>query len=256
MNKEEFDRLFDEAFDKVTNAPDTFSADYRPSWEKVKKRIRAAEKRHTIKRSFRYVSVIAVSMLLGAMIFGSMPITKAFNPLYQTLKELPGEITTLFFGNQDRTDNGAKTKPPTAGKPESKDLDIGQTTKISVTLEGARDKVKFTLPSLGYIPTGYELKNTELFMLPGEKLSEKVRFTFKSQNNTFWVTLSQLGDHTTVGSGASNAEIEEVQLKYGKGYLTVSNDGSSKLEFLRGNIYIIILGQLDKEDLIRFVESM
>jgi hypothetical protein len=233
MNKDEFDRLFDEAFDKVTTIePDSNISDHRPSWKRVKKRIRKEQ------------------------IFGNVSVTKAFNPLYQTLKELPGEISTLFFGNQDKTDSGAKTKPPAGGKAESQDLNIGQTTKISVTLEEARGKVKFTLPSFGYIPTGYELKKTELFLLPGEELSEKIRFTFKDQSNTFWVTLSQLADNTTVGSGASKAHIEEVQLKYGKGYLTVSDDGGSKLEFLKGNIYIIILGKLEKDDLMRFVEGM
>jgi hypothetical protein len=195
-------------------------------------------------------------MLLGAVILGGTPVTKAFNPLYQSLKEVPGEIATLFFGNQDRTDHDAKTSPPMDGSPQNKDLDVGETTVTSVTLEEAKEKVSFHLPSFNYIPLDYELKKTEIFMLQGEGVSKRVRLTFTNQNHSFWVTLSALDDDTTVGSGASNANIEEVQLKYGKGYLTVSDDGSSKIEFLKTNIYVIILGQLEKEELIRFAENM
>lgn len=109
------DRIFDEKFDDMaSNAPDEYSSDYRPSWKKVKKQIRTIEKRGARNRFFRNVSVITASMLLGAMIFDSTPVTKAFNPLYQTLKELPEEIATLFFGNQDKMDSDANTGPPTS----------------------------------------------------------------------------------------------------------------------------------------------
>lgn len=255
MNKEEFDRLFDDTFDKMaTTTQEKYLSDYHPSWEIIKKRIKAEEKKRAMRKTFRNVSVIAASMLLGAIILGSTPITKAFHPFYQTLKELPGEIVTLFFGNQDKTDNSAKTNPPTVGK-QGEDS-IGETTVISVTLEEAKEKVSFELPLFNYIPAGYELKNIELFLLQGEELSKKARLTFKNENRTFWVTLNELNTDTTVGSGAKNAKIEEIQLNFGKGYFTVSDDGSSKLEFLKGNIYVIILGQLEKEELIRFVESM
>lgn len=261
MNKNEFDRLFDDACDKVENATDTFSTDYRPSYAKVKKRIRAIEKRRTIKRSFRRISVIVASLLLGATIFSSIPVTKAFYPFYQTLKELPGEIATLFFGNQDKTDsNGAKTAPPTEGKLQQdgiKNNIKGESKTVTVSLEEARKQVNFDIPTFGYIPASYELRKTELLLLPGESSSTKVTFTFKDQeNNTFWVTLIQLEDNTTIGSGANKEQMQKVQLKYGTGYLVIAPDGSSRLEFLKGNIYVSILGTLSKNDLIRLAENL
>lgn len=257
MNNEEFDRVFDETFDEYSSkAPDEYSSDYRPSWKKVKKQIRTIEKRSARKTFFRNLSVIAASMLLGAMIFGGTPVTKAFNPLYQTLKELPGEIATLFFGNQDKTDSDAKTSPPTSETQQSQDLDINETTVITVTLEEAKERVSFELPTFDFIPTNYELNKIDLFFLQGEGISKKVRLTFSNQSNSFWVTLSELGDDTTAGSRSTKAHIEEVQLKYGKGFLTISDDGSSKLEFLKGNIYVIIIGKLQKEELLHFAENI
>lgn len=258
MNKDELDRQFDEAFDKAAfSSPNEFTTDYTPSWKKVKKQIRGMKKRRSRKKLFKNVSVIAASMLLGAMIFGNISVTKAFNPFYQSLKELPGEISTLFFGNQDKAaGDDAKTDPPTDGTSQSQDLNVGETKVISVTLEEAKEMVVFELPSFNYIPIGYEFKKTELFMLLGEGVSKKARFTFTNQTQSFWVTLNTLADDTNVGSGVSNTNIEEVQLKYGKGYLSVSNDGSSKLEFLKRNIYIIILGKLQKDDIIKIAEEM
>ncbi|WP_163537359.1 DUF4367 domain-containing protein [Gracilibacillus sp. YIM 98692] len=255
MNKDEFDRLFDESFDKmVHNKPDEHSSDYRPSWKKLKKQLRFMEKKRNRKTFLRNVSVVFISMFLGAFIFGNMVETKAFNPFYQTLKEMPGEINSLFFGNKDKAENDAKTKPPTENI--NNDLDITNSIVSVETLEAVQMKSDIPIPSFDYVPKGYEFKNADLFMLQGKSISKKVRLTFSNQEKSFWVTLNSLENDTTVGSGSKSANITEMQLKYGKGYLTVSKDGSSKLEFLKGNIYIIILGDLPKEELIRFAENM
>lgn len=256
MNKDEFDRLFDDSFDKISdNTQDEYSSDYRPSWKKVKGKISAEKKKHTRKTFFRNVSVVAVSMLLGALIFGATPATKAFNPFYQSIKEFPGQITTLFFGNQDRSDNHAKTSQPINETQQNQDLDldIDAPTVLSVTLEEAKEQANFEIPSFSYIPAGYELKKTDLFI---NGIPEKVRFTFTNQDDLLLVTLTVLGEDAIITSGSRGAKVEEVQLIHGKGYLTVTTDGSSKIEFLKRNIHILILGELQEDELIRLAENM
>ncbi|MDC3425096.1 DUF4367 domain-containing protein [Aquibacillus sp. 3ASR75-11] len=256
MNKDEFDRLFDESIDKMENSkPDDHSSDYRPSWKKVKKKIRSIEKSRNRKTFLRNVSIVFISMFLGAFIFGNMIETKAFNPFYQTFKEMPGDIASFFFGNQDKDVNDAKTEPPTIGA-QSNEVDISEEIKTVHKLEEVQKNVEFPIPSFGYVPQGYKFKNADLFILQGEDISNKVRFTFSNQEKSFWVTLSSLDSDTTVGSGANSANINKVQLKHGEGYLTVSKDGSSKLEFLKGNVYVIVLGELPKEELILFADNM
>lgn len=256
MNKDEFDRLFDESFDKLVNdQQDEHSPDYRPSWKKVKKKIRSIENSRNRKNFLRNVSIVFISMFLGAFIFGNMVETKAFNPFYQTLKEMPGDFASFFFGNQDKNHNNAKTEPPTAGK-QSDDVNIKEKIVSVDKLEEVQKNVKFLVPSFGYVPKGYEFNNADLFLLQGEDSSNKVRLAFSKKEKSLWVTLSSLENNTTVGSGANNANITEVKLKHGKGYLTTSMDGSSKLEFLRSNLYVIILGDLPKDELVRFAENM
>ncbi|WP_156289532.1 DUF4367 domain-containing protein [Oceanobacillus salinisoli] len=257
MNNDEFDQLFDKAFEKAVTNSDDITSDHQPSWKKVKKRIKTEQKKRAMKRNFRRISVIAASMLLGAIIFGNSNVSNAFNPFYITLKEMPGQIVNIFAGNNDTNDDEAKTPPPTNGENSQNqgDLNVGE-TGVSVTLEEAKEQVSFNLPAFDYIPNGYTLKETVVFRLPEEDLAKKVRFTFIDQNKeTFWVTLTQLESNTTIGSGA-NADVEEVQLKSGKGYLSLSPDQSSKLEFLQGNVYVTILGTLSKEDIIRFAENI
>lgn len=45
MNRERFDHLFDESFDKLVNKKsDELSSNYKPSWNKVKKQLKFIEK--------------------------------------------------------------------------------------------------------------------------------------------------------------------------------------------------------------------
>lgn len=255
MHKEDFDKWFDDAFDQLRDKSDI--PDYRPSWDKVKKSLKIKEKRRMRNRMFRNVSVIAASMLLGAILFSSTPITTAFNPFYQTIKQLPGDIVTIFFGNEDNTYDDAKTLPPANEYDNSNlEVDIGPTEIITTSFEQARDKANFTLPAFSYIPHGYQFEKTELFMTPGEDLSKKVRFTFRGQSNALWVTFIQLENNMTITSGSTKANVEEIEFYFGIGYLTLAHDGSSKIEVLKGDIYISVLGYLEKDELIRFMENM
>ncbi|PXW86020.1 uncharacterized protein DUF4367 [Streptohalobacillus salinus] len=193
-------------------------------------------------------------MIIGAFVFGNINETKAFNPFYQSLKEIPGDITSLFFGNKNE-ESEAKTDPPSNGIAD-KEMELTDKVVSVNSLEEVQNRSAFQIPSFKYIPVGYKFKNADLFMLDGDNTFRKVRLTFSNKEKSFWVSLNPLESDTTVGSGSKKSNIKEIQLKNGKGYLTISDDGNSKLEFLRGNVYVSVLGDLPQEELIRFANNM
>lgn len=254
---DEFDQKFDEAFDEIArDLAETFTPDHRPSWEKMKIRLKVERRKKRLKKTVRHVSGLVSAMILGAMILGNFNVTKAFNPFYQNLKQFPGEVVSFFFGNKDESEEVPKTPPPLTGNAASNVYSV-QTSIQTVSLDEAGNQLAFSIPTFGYVPTDYELNKTEIFMKQEMGIATKVRLTFQgSSDKTFWVTLQQLDHSSTIGSRANKSRIEVIQTKYGKAFFVVSQDGSSKLEFLNGNIYVNILGELKKKELIDFIDAL
>ena len=105
MNKEDFDRVFDAAFEEAArnHLP---SPDPDPSWSKIETILK---ERHA-KRKFRPLPyAVAASFLIGAFILGSPTVTKAFNPFVQTIKNIQAGVVSFIFGN----DQGWWSERPT-----------------------------------------------------------------------------------------------------------------------------------------------
>ncbi len=266
MNEDEFDELFDKAFDNTAkNMPPTFVPDHRKTWQNIQQEMKKMERKQTFRRRMNLIGVAAASVLLGAVLFSSPVVTKAFNTFYQSVKDLPGQVVAFFFGNQDKSGEGAKTKPPTDGEitdnPTNSPNSVigGELQTITVTLGEAKEKVNFPLPSFGYTPEGHVLTRINIFLNPGETLSNQIVFTYTNEDNRLLrITLNKLEKDSALGSGAdiSEATVEEIQLKHGTGYLTLSQKGANKLEFLMTNIYVHIMGYLSKDEIIKLAEQM
>ncbi|SER25043.1 protein of unknown function [Gracilibacillus ureilyticus] len=256
MKKDEFDSLFEESYGNlIHNDSKDDGLDYHNSWMEVKKQIKSIEKRRRRNSLLRNVSVVLISMFIGALVFTNIGDTKAFYPFYQSLRELPGEITSIIFKNQENSGIAVKTPPP-PGENTNNNSDITEKVISTDNLEEIGNNLDFIFTPFSYIPKDYEFKNADLYIMQGQDNSSKVRFEFSKGEKSLWVTMTVLGNDSTVGSGANNANVAEVSLEHGKGYFTSSSDGSSKLEFLKGNVHVNILGDLEEEDLIHFANNM
>lgn len=106
MDDKELDQLID---DTIKETPITSRPNIDSSWLQVKKRLHRKQKFHY---RFRFVAVAVISFIIGATLFSTPAVVKAFTPFYQTVKELPNQIMAFFFGNQDSSKTEPKTEPP------------------------------------------------------------------------------------------------------------------------------------------------
>ncbi len=266
MNEDKFDELFDKAFENAAKTiPPTFVADHRGTWFNIQRAMKRTERKRAFQRRIGLFGVIAASILIGALLFGNPVVTKAFNPFYQSIKELPGQLVTFIFGTQDQLENGAKTKPPTdegmSSNPTADHnlVNSGDLQIVTITSEEAKASVNFPLPSFGYLPEGHTLTRIEIFLNPDEIVSNQILFTYTDEDqHLLRITMNKLVNDSVLGSGANTSEatVEEIGLKHGIGYLTLSEEGTNKLEFLLTNIYVHIMGYVSKDEIIKLADQM
>jgi hypothetical protein len=164
-------------------------------------------------------------------------------------------LVSYFFGNDDQSSGRAKTAPPpTESMLRSNDFIIGNLDQITINPEDAKEKVSFPLPAFT-VPDRFTLYRTEVF-LPDQhpnNLSNKIRYTFKdTENKILRITVEKLEEHSNLGSGTNEAgsNTTKIHLRNGAtGYLTTSTDGSIKIEFLTGNLYVLIIGVITNEEM-------
>ncbi|KQN99866.1 DUF4367 domain-containing protein [Paenibacillus sp. Leaf72] len=269
MEDEENDPLFEKAFEKaIQQMPPAFHSTHHNSWQITQKKLKALNRRKRRNRALSYVALITASIMIGSFLFGTSAKTKAFSPIYQSIVELPGQMISFFFGNQDKSDKGAKTIPPeerdTSHDKSNNESSIhplsGQESHtISVMEDEVNNKLTFTPPSFPQLPEGYQLSRIDISVQPNDAKSNEVLYVFKNEEaKLLRVNLQQLESGSVVGSLASAASstVEIIPLLRGKGYLTSMPNETKKLEFMLANLYIHIVGNLSKADLIAFAESM
>jgi hypothetical protein len=260
MNKDELDQLFDEAFQKAAEKmPPTYKPDHRNAWNQIQKKMKPLQRKKAFQKMIFRFGLIAASVLFGAVLVGNPVVTQAFTPFYQSVKTLPDQMVSFFFGNKDNPGTGNKTKPPRDVPKSTIPSSGGDLQTIAIHPEEASQKVVFALPSFSYPPSGYTLTRTEIFLNPGELQSKEIMYTYVNPDKKiFRITLNKLENDSSIGSGASNNGelIETLQLHNGTAYLTMARDGTNKLEFLWTGVYIHMMGFVSKEELIKVAENM
>lgn len=262
MNKESFDRLFDTAFEiSAQQPPDYTSVDHRPSWHRVQHQLIAKRRRTNIRTKLTRLSVVAASLLLGAVIFGNSQAVKALEPLYATLKEYPSGVMGFIFGRSEDTDTSkAKTLPP----PEfAEGLDIQKVNEFiytsSATEAQASKLLSFPAPVFHYLPAGYSFSQAQLYFINGHDLADEVAYIFLTEEGkTMTIFLKKLNEGTSLGmnSHAEGITVENIQLSSGPAILTTAQNGSSQLETIASGIQINMSGIIPSDELILLYEEM
>jgi hypothetical protein len=258
LKKEDFDRLFDEAFEKsAKNLP---VPDPNPSWERIAKTIQKRTKRRTILRILPY---LAASFLFGAIIFGSPMVTNAFNPIYQIFKKIQSDVVTLIFTDGNQNEGKAKTAPP----PDTFTTQEGQVIESQTysethfpTWQEASKHVLFTPYNFSYVPENYEITDVFLSSESNQQKSSQAELSFsnKISNKNFrlHIRLLEKNEQLTSSSDSTAGSLETVEINGNKAYLFIHNDGRTLLEYILGNTFISISGNITKAEIIQFSNNI
>jgi hypothetical protein len=264
VKKEEFDHLFDEAFEK--SAKSLPNPDPNSSWEQVMKTIQKRQKRRSILSILPY---LAASFLLGAVIFGSPAVTNAFNPIYEIFKKIQSDVVTLIFTNGQQEKGKAKTAPPpdsfTSQEPfTSQEGQVLESQTYAEThyptWQEASKHVLFTPYTFSYVPENYEITDVFLLNKSDEQLSSQAVLSFSNEkdNKSFMLRIRSMekNEQLTSSSDTSAGDLETVEINGTKAYLFIHKDGRTLLEYLMSNTFISISGNLTKEEIIEFSNHM
>ncbi|MFC5648738.1 DUF4367 domain-containing protein [Paenibacillus solisilvae] len=259
MNKEEFDRAFDSAFEDAVkkHLP---SPDPDPSWARVEMIIK---KRGTI-RKYKFIPyAAAAAVIMVAFLLATPSVTRAFNPFSQAIKSIQSGVSSIIFGNDSEYQGKAKTAPPPDnGSPgEGQVLDNGlQGEKHYSTWDEAAQNIAFANPAIGFVPQKYKLEDVVLFFGNGQEKAKKAVLMYTHQNDgkTFLLTFRMLERNETVTTGTDNnaGEYKEVQVNGQKAYLLLTKDTRLSLDYMMGNVVVSIAGSLTRDEIIQIAEEI
>ncbi|SFJ55923.1 protein of unknown function [Paenibacillus sp. UNC496MF] len=259
MKKEEFDRAFDFAFEDAVkkHLP---SPDPDPSWARVEMILK---KRRNI-RKYRFIPyAVAAMVIIGAFLFATPSVSKAFTPFSQAIKSIQSGVSSIIFGNDSEYQGKAKTAPPpdNGNSSEGQVLDNGLLgEKHYSTWEEASQNIAFSNPKIGFVPQKYKLEDVVLFFRNGQAEATRavLIYTNTKEKKNFLLTFRMLEHNETVTSGTDNiaGEYTEVQVNGQKAYLLITKDTRSSLDYMIGNIVVSITGSLTKDEIIQIAEKI
>ncbi|MFC4302299.1 DUF4367 domain-containing protein [Cohnella boryungensis] len=260
MNKTQFDRLFDAAFEASHSAQDSMTVDHRASWDAVRQQLNARHRKSGRRSALSKLAIIAASLVLGAFLFGNERAVKAFQPLYATLKEYPSGIMGFFFGRDESSElPKAKTAPPPAHLEGLSFEQMNDSTLLaSVTEAKAAKLLSFQAPVFGYLPAGYSFDHASLYFYDGRDKADQAIYAFKSEDGSFMTILirkSNTNSHLGFKNTLQGVNVQQIPLGDGFGILT-SLDGNNSLEAAEHDLYITLSGRTSSEDLVRMYENM
>lgn len=259
MNNSDFDDIFDEAFDRVAARLPEIELDPNDAWEKVQARMATLQKGKRRKKQVIRYCVIAASILICFFLIGRNEIVRAFTPIYQSITQAGEEMISFFFGNDEKSSRGAKTSPPNQNE-NPVVLKPDNLISITIDVREAEKRITFSLPYFT-VPERFQLKSTKIFVQSEDEpmQSNEIRFSYiDNDNKILRIEIKKLLEDSNIGSGASRkgTTIKKIPIKSGTAYLTLSEDGSSKVEFLRGDIYFLIIGELPEDEIVQLVQSI
>ncbi|MBP1994319.1 hypothetical protein [Paenibacillus eucommiae] len=263
MRHDDFDRQFDEAFEEAAKQLQT-APDSSSSWDEVSRITKNMNRRKRFYKRLQVSAVVACSVLLGAIITGSPTISRAFSPFIQQMKAVENSVVGFFFGNTGQTDRSAKTSPPPDEKndnPSGAGSEIsGEKRKEIVSLEEAKKKVSFPFPALPTLDT-FQIKEITLFFDEQMKTATQARINYTSDDHIkkFNIYLTELTPSTVLSSGGNNStgEVESVKLYAGgEGFIAPAGDNRFNIEFLSRAVHFMIIGDLNKEEIIQLANQI
>ncbi|RJE85088.1 DUF4367 domain-containing protein [Paenibacillus sp. 1011MAR3C5] len=256
MNKEEFDKLFDQAFEEsVQNHK--FTPDAGPSWEKLQLQLAKKKRRKSQLRALPY---IAASFLLGAFLFGTPTASNAFQPLFKAVVTIKDDVVRIMFGEN----NASKTVPKTPPPPEDSSIvEYDDSNVVAVdehylssnpqdlrftTLEEASEKTNFPIPAITYIAKGYQLQ--EVIVFQNQEISRMAAISYTDDEGiAYTIILQRLLENSAFTSGGGpNIKMETLKIGTTETYIFSTNDGYIAQEFLIDDIHVSVSGPLSPEE--------
>lgn len=264
MDKEQLDRLFDEVFESaIQDSLDIKIPDPSPSWAWIEKKIAIERKKRNRRKFMRLVGMIAASLLIGAVLFGTPQVTEAFQPVIRLFFNVKGGVVTLFYGDANgakQNEKGALTEPPMEvegprmGNSNVSAEDVEELK--AATLEEARKLTKSPLPELTYVPEGYELLEIKM-SVNKDRILEGLTYTFwvkndKSRFFSFVAVPVQLNKGMSL---LGQEQAESVNIRGTAGSFVQKADGKVLIWIESGMSYKIY-GNLTENELMRIAEKI
>jgi hypothetical protein len=256
MNKSQFDELFDTAFEQSASNHE-FIPDPEESWGKVENLLKHRSRRNNI---FKMLPFAATSFLLGAILFGLPVMTNAISPFFHTIKTIEKSLVRFVFGSELDTTTKPKTAPP-PDQPnnEGQDVNSGDTVQQSFSSwEAAAKYVAFSLPRINYVPEEFKLNNILNIYPHGTGKATTVVLMYIGTENQYTIAIRLLGkgEKLTSGYREGDGEFKTIKINNIDAYLFLTNDGSSSIEYMVGGLYISIIGNLNKTEIVRVADNI
>lgn len=260
MNKAEFNRMFDTAFDAVSREDSVPPIpDYRPSWEKLQKKLIKSNRTKRTRSKLSKLAVIAAALMLGAFIFGNTDKVRALTPLISTLYESSSGVLSYFFGRADDQDpSKARTAPPPdVAQSSNAGLPVART--VVTDAEGAKEALSFPSPVFAYLPVGYELDNVQVQYLEDRERADSVAYIYLNrEGNAIVFSFAKLAEQTALGGNQAKEgiEVKKIELRDGPGILVTASNGSTRLETISRGLMISMSGILPADQVLRVYDEM
>lgn len=260
MNKQEFDRLYDAAFEAAAQSGSSQpSADYRPSWENLQKKLGGYNRSRRTRARVGKLAVLASALMLGAFIFGHASNVRAIPPVFSTLYESSTGVLSYFFGRtEDQNPSKAKTPPPpdvaqsgSAGLPVSR--------MIVTDAKQADGLLSFPSPTFNYLPDGYRLNNVQVSYYGDKTRADAAVYLYvNNDGNHIVFSFVKLDGQTslTANEGTEGVKVEQVELGDGPGVLYTTDNGSTRLETVADGLLVSLSGILPADQILRIHDEI
>ncbi|MDF2648839.1 MAG: hypothetical protein K0Q73_4644 [Paenibacillus sp.] len=253
MNKDEFDDMFDKAFEEAAKA-DNSTPDPEDSWNKINAKLKSQVKR---RKRLKLLPAVAASFLLGAIIFSTPTATQAINPFFHKLLSFQKGVITVIFGSDEGNDPEPLTSPPVpqpAANSDGMEVEVGLTTeKLFSSWEEASQFVSFSPPEIGFVPKGFKLDNVMLYIQQASNESNVSSLFYSNSNKDHYkISIRLIEPNEQIGSSfpVTKGTLETIALTNKVAYL-YSNDGKLVLEYILGNLHVEISGTIERPDIMR-----
>jgi hypothetical protein len=259
MNEEKFDRLFDAALSQAAKNHN-FSPESERSWLVVEKQVK---RRIRSKSRLKMLPYVAASFILGALLFGSPAMTQAMSPFYQKVKVYGENIVRIIFESVDiSSGTSPKTSPPPEYSPsvDGEDLPVGQNTEENHhDLSEAAKQLAFNAPMINYLPDGVNLKNVKTIRsINQDKATTGVLFFSGEQSINFTISFRVLapGEKLSTNIHGEGVRFESIKINNIEAFLMLAEDGSSSIEYIEKQLFISIVGNLSKDEIIKVARNI
>lgn len=216
-------------------------------------------------------AIVGIAALLGIVVFTPPSATGAVSPIYQELRNLGNGVSQIIFLHHSRPLQETLELPDNLINEKAnavKEASCPTLRPISekMQLNEVYDTLTFSLPRLTYIPEGYDFVSAELISNPLHDSDHLSLDTEADQATGIYMLLESpeqkrltlifkklLQEETIRATLGKDVE----QLKLSSGITAYYTPGkTAQLTFLFGDLYVMIAGELSKDELIAISEGL